>query len=49
MAEGQAKATVFTVRVTPSERATFDEAARRAGLPVTKWARRELLSAAMLK
>lgn len=43
LAEGKAKAIVFTLRITEAERAEFDAAAARAGKPVTQWARDRLL------
>jgi hypothetical protein len=37
---------VFTMRVTDQERDAFEAAARRAGKPVTQWARERLMTAA---
>ena len=46
--KGEARETVFTLRVTEAERAAFVEAAERAGKPVTAWARETLLGQASL-
>lgn len=43
-APGEAKASMFAVRLTPAERAAVADAARRAGKRVTEWAREILLA-----
>ncbi len=48
LAVGEAKATMFSLRLTPEERDAIGEAAKRVGKPVTQWAREALLSAASL-
>ena len=44
--EGTARTGVFTLKVSDEERAAIDAAAKRAGLPVTQWARDALLEVA---
>lgn len=44
--EGKAKALVFTLRLSSAERAEIEQAAQRAGVPVTQWARSILLASA---
>jgi len=44
--EGEARGVVFTVRMSEAERDTLVDAARRAGEPVTKWAREILVTVA---
>jgi hypothetical protein len=43
---GMAKESVLALRVTAADRAAIDAAAERGGMPVTKWARKILLSSA---
>lgn len=43
---GEAKAEVLTLRLTKDERKATEAAAKRAGVPVSEWARRVIISAA---
>ena len=43
---GEAKGSVFTLRLSVEERAELDEIAERLGEPVSQWARDVLLAAA---
>lgn len=43
--KGEVRA-VFSVRFSNAEKATVEKAAKRAGEPVTRWARNALLAAA---
>lgn len=43
---GTAKASTFSVRLTADERAMVEDAAERAGVKASEWARRVLLDAA---
>jgi predicted HicB family RNase H-like nuclease len=45
---GEAKGVVFQVRLTERERDELSAAAKRAGRPLTQWARETLLTAASL-
>ena len=47
VAEGAAKTVAFVMRVSAEERAAIEAAADRAGVPVSRWAREALLSAAL--
>lgn len=44
--EGTARTNVFTMKLSDAERAAIDEAAERAGKPVSRWARDALLRVA---
>jgi hypothetical protein len=44
---GTAKTVAFVMRVSAEERAAIEAAADRAGVPVSRWAREALLSAAL--
>jgi hypothetical protein len=46
LAPGEAKGTIFSVRLTPEERAVVESAAERAGEKASAWARHVLLRAA---
>jgi hypothetical protein len=46
--EGEARATVFTLRLSEEERGEIVEAARLAGKPVTSWARETLVTGARI-
>jgi uncharacterized protein (DUF1778 family) len=46
MAPGEARDTVFAIRVTVAELALIQEAAEREGVPASDWARDVLLDAA---
>jgi uncharacterized protein (DUF1778 family) len=43
---GEARAVVFTLRLTDEERDALDRAAKLAGKPVTQWARETLVACA---
>lgn len=43
--KGEAKAEVLTLRLTKDERKAVEIAAKRAGLPVSEWARRAIVAA----
>jgi uncharacterized protein (DUF1778 family) len=45
-AEGTARTSVFTLRLSDDERAAIERAAEIAGIPVTRWARFAILRAA---
>jgi hypothetical protein len=45
MPKGEAKAAVLTLRLTAAERRAADAAAKRAGLPVSEWARQAIVAA----
>jgi uncharacterized protein (DUF1778 family) len=44
LADGKAREVVFTLRLSPEERAAIEVAAKIAGKPVTQWARSALLA-----
>lgn len=44
-APGDVKASTFSVRLRPDERAAIEAAAERAGVKASEWARRVLLTA----
>jgi predicted HicB family RNase H-like nuclease len=46
LGDGKARDVVFTLRVSPEERAALVAAAEREGKPVTQWARDALLASA---
>jgi predicted HicB family RNase H-like nuclease len=46
LADGKARAVVFTLRLSPEERDALVAAAERDGKPVTPWARETLMHAA---
>lgn len=46
--EGEAKARMFCLRLSPDERAAIDVAAGTAGESASEWARRVLLAAALI-
>lgn len=45
LAAGKAKAAMFTLRLTPDERAAIERAAQRVGKSASQWAREMLLAA----
>jgi hypothetical protein len=46
LAEGTARRAVFSMKLSEDERVEIDAAAKRAGKPVTQWAREAMLTLA---